>query len=80
MCELCDQVRGLQDKDRDLLEWGGETIVNLRHGVRVQMNVWRFKADEKKYPHHREMTNRLVPDDGPKFFDVSYVRATHMPH
>jgi hypothetical protein len=79
MCELCDEVRGLQEKDRNLLEWGGETFVNLRHGVRVQMNVWRFKADEKEYPQHREMTNRVVPKSGPQFFDLSYVYTPYIP-
>jgi len=59
MCELCERV-GVLQKDVHLLEHSHRRLLNLPTGVRVEMVVSRFRADEKP----KELrSNQVVRED-----------------
>lgn len=47
MCEICDEAKGLRDKDRDMLEVDRHVELTMRHGIRVRVNLLKFKAEER---------------------------------
>ena len=84
MCELCDEARGLLRKDKELLEWRGERVLNLPSGVRVRLNLLRFKEDPNKPPFETPPPPNGMKlwamHEESKFFDVGYFYTPYVPY
>jgi hypothetical protein len=59
------------EKDKDLLEYGGEQTLTLPHGVRVSVTLLRFKADKKKLTATMP-SRRTIREDKLRFLDPGY--------
>jgi hypothetical protein len=65
------------EKDKDLLEYGGEQTLTLPHGVRVSVTLLRFKADKKKLTASLSAqstmpSRRTIREDKLWFLDPGY--------